>query len=67
MCTQLKFRDLIADSVAEFNRAQNFCRIYPARNSRLYDKYFSANKSLSKIIYKVLHTAEVIPYGAHYG
>ena len=63
---QLRFRDLIADSVAEFNRCKNFCRIYPARNSRLYDKYFNANKSLTKILYKVLHSPEIIPYGANY-
>ena len=42
---------------------QNFCRIYPARNSKLYDKYFSGNKSLAKITYKILHTAEIVPYG----
>jgi len=43
-CSQLKFRDLIADTVAEYNRMNNFCRIYPSRNSKLYDKYFSGNK-----------------------
>ena len=42
---------------------KNFCRIYPARNSKLYDKYFSGNKFLNKIIYKVLHTPEVLQYG----
>ena len=59
----MKFRDLISDTVAEFTRMQNFCRIYPARNSKLYDKYFSSNKSLAKITYKVLHTAEIVPFG----
>ena len=62
-CTQLKFRDFISDTVNEYNRMQNFCRIYPARNSKLYDKYFSGNKSLTKIIYKILHSAEIVPYG----
>ena len=65
-CMQLRFRDLIADTVTEFLRMQNFCRIYPARNSKLYDKYFSSNKALAKITYKVLHTAEIVPYGAFY-
>ena len=41
----------------------NFSRIYPARNSKLYDKYFSGNKALTKIMYKTLHTAEIVPYG----
>ena len=40
-CMQLRFRDLIGDTVNEFLRMQNFCRIYPARNSKLYDKFFS--------------------------
>jgi len=40
-CSQLRFRDIIAETVHEFNRMENFCRIYPARNSKLYDKYFS--------------------------
>ena len=62
-CMQLKFRDLISDTVSEFQRMNNFCRIFPARNSKLYDKYFSSNKSLTKILYKVLHTAEIVPYG----
>lgn len=63
---QLRFRDLIADTVNEFLRMQNFCRIYPARNSKLYDKFFSSNRALAKITYKVLHTAEIVPYGAIY-
>lgn len=62
-CMQLKFRDLIGDTVSEFCRMKNFCRVYPARNSKLYDKYFSGNKFLNKIIYKVLHTPEIIQYG----
>ena len=41
----------------------NFSRIFPARNSKLYDKYFSGNKQLTKIMYKYLHTAEIVPYG----
>ena len=62
MCAQLRFRDLISETVHEFSRMENFCRIYPARNSKLYDKYFSGQKPLNKIIYKVLYTNEVLPY-----
>ena len=62
-CMQLKFRDLLCDTVSEFCRMKNFCRIFPAHNSKLYDKYFSGNKFLCKIVYKVLHTHEVLNYG----
>jgi len=65
-CMQLRFRDLITDTISEFLRMQNFCRIYPARNSKLYDKFFSGNRALAKVTYRVLHTAEIVPYGAIY-
>ena len=40
-CSQLRFRDLITETIEEFCRMENFCRIFPSRNSKLYDKYFS--------------------------
>ena len=43
---------------------ENFCRIYPSRNSKLYDKYFSSHKWLNKILYKVFYTSEILGYGA---
>ena len=61
-CSQLRFRDIIAETVHEYSRMENFVRIYPARNSKLYDKYFSGHKPLNKIIYKVLYTNEVLSY-----
>lgn len=64
---QLRFRDLISDTVNEYLRMENFCRIFPARNSKLYDKFFSGNRALAKVTYRVLHTAEIVPYGAIYG
>ena len=60
--SQVRFRDLITETVQEFSRMENFSRIYPARNSKLYDKYFSGSKPLNKIIYKVLFTNEIMPY-----
>jgi|Transcript_40604 hypothetical protein len=61
-CMQLRYRDLIAESVHEFSRMQNFCRIYPSRNSKLYDKFLSGHKSLNKVMYKVFYTSEILPY-----
>lgn len=40
----IKFRDIVAETVAEYNRKGNFVRIYPSRNSKMYDKYFTACK-----------------------
>jgi len=36
----LKYRDVIAETVEENNRRGNFVRIFPARNSKIYDKFF---------------------------
>ena len=62
VCSQLRFRDLIAETVQEFSRMENFCRIFPARNSKLYDKFFSGLKHLNKIMYKVFYTSEILTY-----
>jgi hypothetical protein len=62
LASQLRFRDLIAETVHEQSRMQNFCRIYPARQSKQYDRFFSVQKHLNKIIYKVLFTNEILPY-----
>jgi len=40
----------------------NFVRIFPARNSKIYDKYFNGQKPLNKIIYKALFTSEILPF-----
>ena len=58
----LKFRDIVAETVHEFNRKGNFVRIYPARNSKLYDKFFTSCKALNKLIYKSLYSNEILPY-----
>lgn len=62
LCSQMRFRELIAETVHEFSRMENFCRIFPARNSKLYDKFFSGHKPLNKIIYKVFYTNEILSY-----
>ena len=61
-CSQLKFRDMITETVNEYSRMENFCRIYPARNSKLYDKFLSGHRSLNKVLYKALYTNEILTY-----
>lgn len=60
--TLLKFRDIIAETVNEFSRRANFVRIYPAKGSKQYDKFFTACKPLNKILYKTLFSNEILPY-----
>ena len=36
----LKFRDILHETVSEYTRRGEFVRIFPAKNSKIYDKYF---------------------------
>ena len=36
----LKNKDLIIETLAEFERRGNYVRIYPSCNSNLYDQFF---------------------------
>lgn len=59
----VKYRDIIAETVSEYSRRGEFIRIYPSKNCKIYEKFFSNGKNpLNKIIYKVLFSSEVIPY-----
>ena len=35
-----KFKEVLRETVAEYNRKGNFVRIYPAYGSDIYDPYF---------------------------
>ncbi len=63
--TMLKYRDIIAETCSEFSRRNNFVRIYPARGSKQYDKFFTGSKALNKIVYKTLFGNEVLPHNSY--
>lgn len=63
--TMLKYRDIIAETCSEFSRRNNFVRIYPARGSKQYDKFFTGSKALNKIVYKTLFGNEVLPHHSY--
>lgn len=61
----LKFRDILNETVQEYNRCGEFVRIFPCKNSKPYEKYFSGvfgTRMLNRIIHKVLFTNELLPY-----
>lgn len=58
----LKNRALIRDTLTEDFRKGNFIRIYPSKNSNIYDKYFITPRVSHKIVYKYLFTDEVITW-----
>jgi hypothetical protein len=60
----LRFRDIIAETVSEYSRRGEFVRIFPAKNSKIYDRYFCKN-SLNKVLYKALFSSDIIPYAGN--
>lgn len=61
----LKYRDVLNETVIEFNRSGEFVRIFPCKHSKPYEKYFSGvfgTRMLNRIVHKVLFTNEIVPY-----
>ena len=61
----LKYRDIIHETVQEYNRCGEFIRIFPCKGSKQYEKYFSGvfgTKMLNRIVHKILFTNEFFPY-----
>mmetsp|Transcript_9983 Transcript_9983/g.15088 ORF Transcript_9983/g.15088 Transcript_9983/m.15088 type:complete len:172 (-) Transcript_9983:760-1275(-) len=61
----LKYRDLIYETVQEYNRSGEFIRIFPSKHSKQYEKYFSGvfgTRMLNRIVHKSLFSNEVLPY-----
>ena len=57
----LKFREYIRETLAEYARRGNYVRIYPAKGSDMYDQYFSGPRPYNKAVYKALFSDQVLP------
>jgi hypothetical protein len=60
-----KYKEIIAETLAENNRKGSFVRIYPAKGSDAYDTFFQGPRPLNKLLYKVLYNDEVIHIPKH--
>jgi hypothetical protein len=56
----LRYKDYIREVLAENSRKGNFIRIYPAKNTDIYDCFFASPRPYNKLVYKVLYTDEVM-------
>lgn len=56
----LRYRDYVRETLAENLRKGNFVRIYPAKNTDIYDCFFNGPRPYNKIVYKVLYTDEIM-------
>ena len=55
----LRYRDYIKETLQENTRKGNFIRIFPAKNSDIYDCFFNGPRPFNRLLYKVLYTDEV--------
>jgi hypothetical protein len=56
-----KNRAMLAETLLEDQRKGNFIRIYPNRNSDIYDSYFIFPRASNKVLFKYLFTDEISP------
>jgi len=59
----MKFKDILYETLEENSWRGNYVRIYPAKGSEIYDKYFTGPRPYNKFLYKCLYTDEIIPLG----
>ena len=59
----LKFKETLKNTLDENSRRGNFIRIYPAKGTDIYDKYFKSIRPYNVFVYKCLYTDEIIPMG----
>jgi hypothetical protein len=57
-----KHRELVKETLLELSRKSNFCCIYPAKGSDLYDCFFTSPKPVNKLLYRYLYSDEMFPY-----
>ena len=58
--TLFKYKEIIAETLAENARKGAFVRIYPSRGSNCWDQYFQSSRPLNKLLYRVLYTEEIL-------
>jgi hypothetical protein len=60
----MRHRDLVRETCSEYLKRGNFIRIYPAKNSDIYDQFFCAPRPYNRVVYKALFTDEIVRQSA---
>ena len=61
----IRYREILHETVVEYNRCGEFVRIFPSKNSKAYEKFFSGamgTRMLNRVVHKVLFSNEIMPY-----
>jgi hypothetical protein len=56
-----KNKTMIKDTLIEDQRKGNFIRIYPCKDSDIYDQYFTSARPSNKIMFKYLYGEDLMP------
>lgn len=48
----MKFKEILKDALLENSRRGNFLRIYPAKGTHIYDKFFKSVRPHNVFLYK---------------
>lgn len=57
----LKCKEVLKQALHENARRGNFIRIYPAKGTDVYDKYFKSVRPYNVFLYKCLYSDEILP------
>lgn len=57
---------MIRETLQEHQRKNNFVRIYPAKNSDMYDHYFITPRPSNKFLHRYLFSDDIIHYPTGY-
>jgi tubulin polyglutamylase TTLL5 len=50
-----EFREILKETLEEYQRRNNFVRIYPAKGTDIYDRFFNSVRLTNKALYQVLY------------
>ena len=56
----LRQKEYIRETLNEYQKKGNFIRIYPAKNTDIYDCFFNTPRPFNKLVYRALYTDEVL-------
>ena len=56
----MRYKEYIREASTEYQRRGYFIRIYPAKQSDIYDQYFISARIYNKILYKALFSDEIL-------
>lgn len=57
----LKFKDILRETLSEYQRKGNFVRVYPSKGTDAYDTFFVQARPNNKFLYNMLYTDELMP------